>query len=381
MVAKPNAVNPRLFSREWRIARQHKFDFLIFFVTGQCNARCHHCFYWNNLGADHVGLSLEKIEKTARSMPPFRTLLLSGGEPTLRKDLPQLIDIFRRHNGIETVDIPTNGLLPDRIAGLAEEVLANNPSLHQVSFNLSIDGFADTHDQIRGVPGNFERSLATASQLRELKAEYPQLRVVVNSVICADNYQEIAEFAQHIHDQELFDNHFFEIIRGSPPEERIRDVPPHALKVIYDRILPIQESYLRRNKWAKYSFPMTLWRQVADMGRLIQQYRTQWQVHSADAKWSFPCQAGEAIAVIDYNGDVRVCELRDAAVNLSQHDYDFSRVLDTPIMLSERTAAKSHACDCTHVCFLTTSYHQALSARLWSAPWRYLRYRLSGKWD
>ena len=121
MVAKPNAVNPRLFSREWRIARQHKFDFLIFFVTGQCNARCHHCFYWNNLGADHVGLSLEKIEKTARSMPPFRTLLLSGGEPTLRKDLPQLIDIFRRHNGIETVDIPTNGLLPDRIAGLAEE--------------------------------------------------------------------------------------------------------------------------------------------------------------------------------------------------------------------------------------------------------------------
>jgi len=373
--------NPKVFRREWHIAREHKFDFLIFFVTGQCNARCHHCFYWNNLGPDHVGLSLDKIEQVAQSMPPFRTLLLSGGEPTLRKDLPQLIDVFRRRNQIETVDIPTNGLLPERIAGLAREVLEKNPTLHQVSLNLSIDGFADTHDQIRNVPGNYERSLTTASRLRELKAEYPQLRVVVNSVICADNYREIAEFARYIHDQDLFDNHFFEIVRGSPPEERIREVPPDALKAIYDSILPIQESYLRRNKWVNYRFPVSLWRQVADMGRLIQQYRTQWRVHSVDAKWSFPCQAGEAIGVIDYNGDVRVCELRSASTNLAEHDYDFPKALDTPIMLSERRAAKSHACDCTHVCFLTTSYHQAPKARLWSAPWRYLRYRLSGKWD
>ena len=371
----------KLFQRELGVVRDHKFDFLIFFVTGQCNARCRHCFYWRNLGSDHVGLSLDKIERLAQSMPPFRILLLSGGEPTLRDDLPQLIDIFRRCNQIETVDIPTNGLLPKRIADLSREVLVTNPTLHQISLNLSIDGFADTHDHIRGVPGNFKRSLATAARLRELEAEFPNLRVVVNSVICADNYTEIVDFARYIYDQDLFDNHFFEIVRGSPLEERIKKVPPEALKAIYSSILQIQECYMRRNKWSQYRFPLTLWRQVTDMGRLIYQYRTQWRVYSKGEKWNFPCQAGEAISIVDYNGDVRVCELRKATVNLAEFDFDLAQAMESPVIQSERRIAKLHQCDCTHVCFLTTSLRHSFRARFWTAPWLYLRYKLSGRWN
>jgi len=54
-------------------------DFVIFFVTSICNAKCAHCFYWHNLNAPDEGFALEDIEKLARSMPQFRTLLISGG--------------------------------------------------------------------------------------------------------------------------------------------------------------------------------------------------------------------------------------------------------------------------------------------------------------
>lgn len=380
MSGKARWLSLRILRRELDVVRAHKFDFVIFFVTGQCNARCQHCFYWKNLGPDHAGLALDKIERIARSMPPFRTLLLSGGEPTLRQDLPQLIDIFRRHNQINSVDVPTNGLLPDRIAELARQVLVTNSTLGHVSFNLSIDGPAEMHDRIRGVPGNFERALATAARLRELKTEFPNLRVVVNSVICADNCDTIVDFARYIQDRALFEHHFFEVVRGSPPEERIKEVPPQALKAIYGDLLQIQEGYLRRNKWPGYRFPLTIWRRASDMGRLIHQYRTQWRVHARDEKWDFACQAGEAISVIDYDGSLRVCELRAAAVNLATFDFDFTQALGSPTMLSERASAKSHQCDCTHVCFLTTSLHHSLRARLWSAPWLYLRYKLFKRW-
>jgi MoaA/NifB/PqqE/SkfB family radical SAM enzyme len=352
-----------------------RFDFLILFVTGLCNARCRHCFYWKNIGPEHTGPSLDEVKQIAQSMPTFRILLLSGGEPTLRRDLPQIIEIFRQYNHIETVDIPTNGLLPGRIEKIAYEALVRNPELRHVSFNLSIDGFAQTHDHIRGIDGSFDSAFATASQLKTLKADFPNLRLVINSVICAENYDEIVGFAHYVHKQDLFDNHFFEIVRGEPRDARVKNVPPEKLRRIYEEVLGIQENYLRRNKWSQYQFPSLLWRPIADMGRLIYQYLTQWKVYSQGSRWNFPCQAGEALGVIDYDGSMRVCELRKARVDLENFGFDFNRAIQSPSMLSERKSAKSHQCDCTHVCFLVTSFHRSIRARIQSI-WLYLRYKI-----
>ena len=66
-------------------------------------------------------------------MPPFRTLLLSGGEPTLRKDLPDLVSVFLKHNRIRTVSVPTNGLLPQRISALAGAIAGIDPNLRSLS--------------------------------------------------------------------------------------------------------------------------------------------------------------------------------------------------------------------------------------------------------
>jgi MoaA/NifB/PqqE/SkfB family radical SAM enzyme len=359
--------------------RRREFDFLILFVTGQCNARCHHCFYWEHLGSTHAGLPLDEIEKIAARMPKFRTLLLSGGEPTLRKDLPELVGVFFRHNKIRTVSIPTNGLLPDRIASLAEQVAAIDVGL-RVNFNLSIDGFAETHDGIRGVAGNFANSLATIHQLRQVAARKPNLHVLVNTVICADNYEEVVAFARYVQSESLADEHYFEIVRGDPPDERVKDVPPQALYRIYDEVLSIQRHYLLRSAQHLRGL-YRAWRQVEDLGGLLYRYRTQWAVHSRADHWPVPCMAGEVIATIDYDGLLRVCELRESGVNLADYGFDFQLARNSPPMCAERAVAKTHICDCTHVCFVNTALRYSLRQRFLMLPWLYLRYRLAGSWQ
>ena len=62
------------------------------FVTSVCNARCAHCFYPINAGKNE--LTLEEIEKLTRTLPPIRLLLIGGGEPFLRRDLPEIIRLY-----------------------------------------------------------------------------------------------------------------------------------------------------------------------------------------------------------------------------------------------------------------------------------------------
>ncbi|MDP8235291.1 MAG: hypothetical protein P9M08_06945, partial [Candidatus Erginobacter occultus] len=70
--------------------------YLVFFITEKCNADCKHCL----LGGIHPGtdeLTIDEIEKVSRSMDDFLFLLPTGGEPFLRKDLPEIVRIFHRN--------------------------------------------------------------------------------------------------------------------------------------------------------------------------------------------------------------------------------------------------------------------------------------------
>ena len=68
----------------------------------------------------------------------------------------------------------------------------------------------------------------------------------------------------------------------------------------------------------------------------------------------FPCTAGETTAVIDYNGDVRACELREKFATLADFDYDFGALWADHARESELAAIDGgKACWCTSVLFTT----------------------------
>ena len=100
------------------LIRKRKLNTIIFFVTSHCNATCDTCFYWDELN-QKGDLSWAEIVRLSENTPPFTDLWFSGGEPTLRRELPEIIDLFVSKNGVSHINLPTNGLKPDRIVEIA----------------------------------------------------------------------------------------------------------------------------------------------------------------------------------------------------------------------------------------------------------------------
>src|SRR5215831_3647381 len=166
--------------------REKRLGTVILFVTSRCNAFCQTCFYHQELNQPG-DLTFAQIEKVSQTMPPITDLWLSGGEPTLRRDLNQVIDTFVTNNGVNRVIIPTNALIKLRVYEVVDHALGTHPHL-DLYLNIALDGYAETHDRIRGVPGNWEKALDCIRALYPLKQNYAdRFRLNVNTVICAEN--------------------------------------------------------------------------------------------------------------------------------------------------------------------------------------------------
>ena len=72
-------------------------------------------------------------------------------------------------------NLPTNGLLPARLEQVMEALLERCPEL-VIDLNFSLDGLANTHDAIRGVPNNFQKTLATMERMKQKYGSNRRLR-------------------------------------------------------------------------------------------------------------------------------------------------------------------------------------------------------------
>src|SRR5437879_4750017 len=132
--------------------REMRLGTVILFVTSRCNSLCRTCFYHNELNQPG-DLTFDQIERVSRTMPPVTDLWLSGGEPTLRHDASEIIDMFVRNNGVERLIIPTNGLVKSRVLDIVDNALGRHPSL-DLYLNIALDGYGKSHDRIRVGPGH-----------------------------------------------------------------------------------------------------------------------------------------------------------------------------------------------------------------------------------
>ena len=128
-----------------------RFHNIYLYITERCQLRCGHCYMGDRLERGLV-LPYEKaesiIEYFRRLGGEFITFL--GGEPTLHKDLPRMVD-RAIEVGYKQVMINSNGLLERTIDHIDPK------KLHYISFSL--DGAtAETHNRIRG-EGVYEKTV------------------------------------------------------------------------------------------------------------------------------------------------------------------------------------------------------------------------------
>ena len=351
--------------------RERRLGTLILFVTSRCNAKCATCFYWDELNRPG-DMTLAQLEKISRTMPPITDLWLSGGEPTLRRDLNDIIDLFVRNNGVRRVIIPTNALIKAHVCEAVERPLGNHPGL-DLYLNIALDGYGQTHDRIRGVPGNWEKTLDCIRALYPLKEKYAaRFRLNVNTVVCAENYKEIDQLSEYLWENFRLDGHYFNLIRGETKAgAAIKQVPAEVLPEMYARISALTKRYAER-MFAADDAGARFVKSIAYVGAITTHYRTQLANFDRQTPWAFPCTAGDTTAVIDYNGDVRACELRENFATLADYDYDFGALWSSHSREAELAAIDGGtACWCTHVCFIHDSLRHSRRALLSELPKNY----------
>src|SRR5574341_1427181 len=155
-------------------------------ITYHCNSRCKTCNVWkkktSEFSPDEFDRAFESIGKS-----PY-WLTVSGGEPFLRQDIVEICCSAYNHFEPGIINIPTNGILYNKIPGKVEEIIENCKET-QIIVNLSIDGIGEKHDHIRNVKDNFEMALKTYEALRAL--EYPNFNLGIHTVISKYNVNEI----------------------------------------------------------------------------------------------------------------------------------------------------------------------------------------------
>src|ERR1700704_6166068 len=182
-------------------------------VSYRCNSRCKTCNVWQRPNDD---FTIEEYDKTFASVGrDAYWFTFSGGEPTLRKDLPEMVEAAYRHCRPGIINIPTNGIQHKIIPGRIERVLQAAPK-SEVIINLSLDGVGCQHDDIRGVRNNWTHAMATYSALKKLKDDYKNLTVGIHTVISNFNVGVFAELCEYVKRELKPDSYITEIA-----EERV----------------------------------------------------------------------------------------------------------------------------------------------------------------
>lgn len=354
--------------------RPRQFQSLFLFVTSRCNSRCRTCFYFDKLNS-RDDLTLDQIRRISETAPPFRKLWLSGGEPTLRPELGEIVTMFARHNGARNVNLPTNGLVPAKLFAAVDEIRAGSPET-ALDVNFSLDGLANTHDAIRGVPNNFAVTMSTLAEASRRYRGDRKVRLNVVSVITRENYGEILRLGLHMLENAEADGHYFEAVRGQAPDPSLKQMSEADLAALHRQLMPLHRKYADR-LFAHLPAGIRHLARVYYLGNLRLHFDLHEQNFAAPRTWPMRCTAGETALVVDHNGKFRACELRGIVGDLADYGYDARAALASPAMRQEIDAVQKDQCWCTHSCFIQDSSKFSPRVQLFTIPYAWWRQR----WD
>ncbi len=301
---------------------------LTFSVTGRCQSRCLTCKIGEYSHAkrfkDRPDLSLDEIERIFRSLGTIYFFNVSGGEPFLRRDLPKIIDLAVNYLKPAIIHIPTNALMPSRIGDTCHQILENNRKrgiVIPLTVKPSIDGVGKRHDEIRGVPGNFNKLEETIIRLKILEEDYPEFHLELGTVVSKYNVEHLDEIEDYVHSLGI------QSYRNEIAEERAEffnkgaGIAPSA--ELYEQVMKSFSEEIRRHLSEKRTLTRlteTLRLVYYDIAVKILKKRTQ----------VIPCYAGISNLHLNFDGELWPCCVLGydhPLAKLSECNYDVQAAL------------------------------------------------------
>jgi MoaA/NifB/PqqE/SkfB family radical SAM enzyme len=342
-----------LLKRYAKLALRQPFSpvLLNILVTSVCDMRCTHCFFTDELD-DHPRKKLQmktrEIERISETLGGnLGVLILAGGEPFTRKDLPEIARAFYTNNKLESIYVMSNGQIHKRIFPDVTRILEECPNLN-VTVALGIDGLKNQHEKIRQKPGSWDIAIDTARQLQAIKKQHPQLDVQTCTCFMNSNQDTIFEWYDFLKYELKPDKVNFNYIRppSADPKELDIDHSRYAkLAHVIDedsRHAAIKNNYGGKAGFFKAAIDIYMHGLIA---------KTQ-ETGTAQMK----CYAGTAGGVIYDEGTVSSCENLDPIANLRDYDWNFQKLWLSPAMQARRKKA-ADGCFCTHE---SNSYYPSL---------------------
>lgn len=300
---------------------------LEFAVTYQCNLKCVQCDVWkyyDELEKAKEELTISEIDKIFRSYNGFKVVGLTGGEPYLRRDLPELVEIIiRTQPKLRMLFITSNGQLFQKIVETAREIAqiikARGSGVEFVHL-ISLDGPRDIHDEIRGVKGAYDRAIKTISLLSDLREAngLPQLgTVTVCSPFNIHRFDNVIQEVERLKEEYELEPSFCVWIQGQLYKnisKKELDVNDFRKKLI-DYISEIKQVVEKK-------------RSPLSRGRsLFYDLLAKWLENPT--KQIIPCGGAKVRYFLDPLGNAYPCTVFNARIgNLRDHSYDFVKLFE-----------------------------------------------------
>ncbi len=311
-------------------------------ITSVCDMRCVHCFFTEELDdkpRKKLQMTTEQLARISETLGgKLPILIIAGGEPFTRKDLPEVVRAFYENNDLESVYLMSNGGIQQRIIPDVTRILEECPKLN-VTIALGIDGLKEEHEKIRGKAGSWDRAIDTARQLQGIQREIPRLDVQTCTCFMNSNQDRIFEWYGFLRDELKPDKINVNYIR--PPSARPEELNIDLAR--YRRLSQMIDDDSRRGVIKNhYKGDGGYFKAAVDiyMHELIA--RTEEQ-HKAQLR----CFAGTTGGVIYDEGTVSSCENLDPIGNLRDYDWNFRALWNSPELAARRKQIKQ-GCYCTH---------------------------------
>jgi MoaA/NifB/PqqE/SkfB family radical SAM enzyme len=222
----------------------------------------------------------------------LKSINVSGGEPFLRDDLPEIVSVMSETCRGARVVISTNGLLPERIETAVARISETSPRgsdpAGAVAVRVSVDGIGEAHDRMRGIPGAYEKAMETIGRLQGLGV--PDLGLA--ATLTRDNIGEITRVKKKA--DELGIRFIMSAAHSSPIFFGEHEVERPDSRQSVREVLELMREHLR--SWRPYD-----WARAYYLRGVVEYIRGRPR--------RLPCRAGLDFFFLDPWGDVYPCNI------------------------------------------------------------------------
>lgn len=308
-------------------------------TTYRCNARCKMCYCWEHPSKSSEEFKPEILEKIPSGM---KRLNITGGEPTLRRDLMEIVSILDKKTN--RLEISTNGYLTDKLVAVAEQY-------EYITIRISVEGLPKLNDELRGIKDGFDHALRSLLELRNMGIKDIGFAIVIshNNIHDLISLYELTaglgvEFSQStMHNSFYFHKH----------DNRIENIEliTDTMKTFMRKLLTSKRKNvkMRVKDWFRAYVNMGLLRYMQGKARTI------------------PCGAATDFFFVDPWGKVLACNgSQEPWVMGDLNVQDFDEIWNSKQARQARELART----CERNCWMTGSAVPAMRNNIWTpASW------------